>query len=68
MRAIIIQDMDARSLLDQLTLEKFEELRHGSGRDDIPQDIWRLAVEAAHRKFHFVTCRWLQEQGASVVR
>lgn len=61
MRAIIIDDKDAKALLDSLKLEKLEEGNHFCG--DKP-----VTLQHMHRTFHFVVCRWLQEQGADVVR
>jgi hypothetical protein len=62
MKAIIITDVDARALLDKLELKKLQTERLISG------DPTRAAmVDDAHRAFHYVVCRWLQEQGADVV-
>jgi hypothetical protein len=69
-KAIIIQDADAKALLDKLKLTAFEEVRIPSfvreGLD--PEAFRRAATEAIHARFHFVVCRWLQDQGADVVR
>lgn len=63
MKAIIISDMDARALLDKLKLESMHEAGHFRGVDPAkPPDI-----ASVHRTFHYVVCRWLQEQGADVV-
>lgn len=59
MKAIIIQDHDASNLLDLLELSRFEQDQQKYGEFDL---------DKVHRKFHFIVCRWLQEQGASVVR
>ncbi len=62
MRAIIIQDTDARALLDKLKLTSMTAnnvLRADPGRPSTADDM--------HRAFHYVVCRWLQEQGADVV-
>lgn len=68
MKAIIIQDHDAANLLDMLKLENFQMPQTASVNDAES----RLAVEAishaVHRRFHYIVCRWLQEQGANVVR
>lgn len=62
MRAIIIQDADARALLDKLKLEAL------TGTDSLRQDPTRPATrEDMHRSFHYVVVRWLQEHGANVV-
>lgn len=68
MRAIIIDDKDARELLDQLKLDKFEQI--GTRLPEkLDAETWKKAViEEIHRKMHYVVCRWLQDQGASVVR
>lgn len=70
MRAIIIEDKDAKALLDRLELEKYKkahkhpahqlslDLAHG-GRDEI-------TLADMHRWFHYVVVGWLQEQGASL--
>ena len=57
MRAIIIQDADAKALLDQLKLGKFQA----------DYDGWdKKLVRDIHRQFHCLVCRWLQDQGATV--
>ena len=62
-KAIIITDMDARALLDKLKLESMYENNHFRRTDfDKP-----ASVEDVHRAFHYVVCRWLQEQGADIV-
>lgn len=64
MKAIIIQDTDARALLDTLKLTALQDARHITREDyDKPPSL-----EQIHRVFHYVVCRWLQEQGADVVR
>ena len=61
MRAIVIQDSDAANLLDLLKLEQFKEERKHT-----PQEY--AIIDKVHRRFHYIVCRWLQEQGANVVR
>lgn len=64
MKAIIISDSDARALLDQLKLKAMEDGRHVMRKDyDKP-----ASIEEIHRSFHYIVCRWLQEQGADVTR
>lgn len=58
MRAIIIDDKDARALLDSLELEKMRLPLRGA----------QIPVEEIHRAFHYKVCCWLQDQGANVVR
>jgi len=62
MRAIIINDADARSLLNQLELAMLRNDRPGWTDPYKPP-----SVEDMHRVFHFIVTRWLQEQGADVV-
>jgi hypothetical protein len=64
MRAIIIQDADAKALLDRL------ELRRLKGDNILlnrPPEGTAM-VDWVHRSFHYEVCRWLQEQGADVTR
>lgn len=73
MRAIIIQDTDAVNLLDLLKLEKFNGIvtYHLEAQDawaSLPQPIRNILIEKMHAKFHYIVCRWLQEQGANVTR
>lgn len=69
MRAIIIQDSDASNLLDLLKLEKFQGKHNYPGNaPNVDERLFNATVDTVHRKFHNVVCRWLQEQGASVVR
>ena len=58
MKAIIITDQEARSLLEALELKK---LQSNHGKPPTPE------MESAHRAYHYVVCRWLQEMGADVV-
>lgn len=60
MKAIIIQDTDARALLDKLKLESLK-----GPRDQFSGD--QSTIEDWHRRFHYVVCTWLQEQGADCV-
>lgn len=61
-KAIIIQDTDARALLDKL---KLESLKGEHTQWDDPDN--RPTVASMHRRFHYIVCTWLQEQGADVV-
>ena len=63
MRVIIIEDKDARALLDSLKLESLT-VNQGWGGDPDSQSL----VSAIHRAFHYRVCVWLQEQGCEVVR
>lgn len=64
MRAIIISDSEARALLDQLELGKMRASNLWPlNSKSAPEDI-----EQAHRAFHYIVTRWLQEMGCDVVR
>lgn len=60
MRAIIIDDKDARELVERLELVRFKELHPLTGKQS--------SVDEIHRAFHFEVVRWLQDQGASTIR
>lgn len=67
MRAIIIDDKDAKALLDKLKLQSFDT--YGDRVSEIygiPVEARKAYIEEIHRRFHFVVCGWLQEQGAKV--
>jgi hypothetical protein len=63
MKAIIISDADARALLDQLELKAMRERGHYRNSSTEAE-----AMSEAHRAFHYIVTRWLQEMGADVVR
>lgn len=62
MKAIIISDMDARALLDKLELTAMKADNHITREDDE-----LVTLSEVHRAFHYVVCKWLQEQGADCV-
>lgn len=65
MKAIIIQDTDARALLNSLELTALNDANFLRRADE---NLTRKEmVNQIHRAFHFVVTRWLQEQGADVV-
>lgn len=74
MRAIIIEDKDAAALLDQLKLESMDKDLNSymiAAKEEwhkLPPSTRDEIVHKLHRKFHFIVCRWLQEQGANVTR
>jgi hypothetical protein len=72
-KAIIIQDHDARALLDQLKLESFIEpvtfsVRTKEKLEEMDQTVKHDIMDTFHRKFHYIVTRWLQEQGCQIVR
>lgn len=73
MRAIIIDDKDAKSLLNDLKLTEFEgmvdgrEARMVMEEFKIPADRMKYIIAAIHGRFHYRVCSWLQTQGASVI-
>jgi hypothetical protein len=63
MKAIIISDLDAKVLLDKLELVNLRGAGHILRDDpDKPPTMGDI-----HRVFHYVVCKWLQDQGADVV-
>lgn len=60
MKAIIISDAEARSLLDQLELANMRKA-------NVMRTESFTSTEEIHRAFHYVVTRWLQEMGADVV-
>jgi hypothetical protein len=74
MRAIIIDDKDARALLDSLKLASFEKSAGGYGVEQheawssLPEGLRNTIIEGLHRRFHYVVCRWLQDQGCNVTK
>lgn len=75
MRAIIIDEKDSSNLLDLLKLEKFthEPCGYSKTRDlmadrGLTKEEMGWVIEDIHKRFHYIVCRWLQEQGASCVR
>ncbi len=64
MKAIIIEDVDARALLESLELTALRAANHWPNNSKATKE----AIEEAHGIFHYVVCRWLQDHGANVVR
>ena len=61
MRAIIIQDKDAKALLNSLELERMRTpipFRTGGDGKETISDI--------HRRFHYTVVNWLQDQGCDL--
>jgi hypothetical protein len=60
--------------LDRLKLEAFLSAPFGASTTHVIEakkltpEEYRYLADDIHRRFHFVVCRWLQEQGADVVR
>lgn len=61
MRAIIIDDKDARTLLDKLKLESCVVRNTWDG---VPDHMFKDVCSQLHRQFHYVVTCWLQDQGA----
>lgn len=72
MRAIIIEDKDAKALLDRLKLASFDKTMAGHGIAEheawnaLPKGLRDSIVERMRGRFHHIVYSWLQEQGASV--
>ena len=67
MRAIIIDDKDAQQMLRDLDLERLKASNCGRPPNMDGAHYYAM-LEQIHAKFHYVVCRWLQDQGANVVR
>lgn len=67
MRAIIIQDTDARALLDRLEL-RARQLDPSMVLTGANGPEHGKSVGDIHRMLHFEVTRWLQEMGCDVVR
>ena len=63
MRAIIIDDKDARELIASLELER---LRKNHPTLFAPEKT--PTHDDMHRLFHYVVVRWLQDQGCNTIR
>ncbi len=59
MRVIIIEDKDAKALLDQLKLAQLDKSLMRS-------DANKATIDCIHRGFHYVVTKWLQDQGCDV--
>ena len=64
MRAIIIEDKDAKALLKELELIK---LRGPSRMLKDNAGVNEAAYNEVHRSFHCVAVRWLQAQGCDLI-
>jgi hypothetical protein len=64
MKAIIISDSDAKALLDSLELTSLRAANHWPQHSKLENE----AILEAHRTFHLVITRWLQEMGADLRR
>jgi len=61
MRVIIIEDKDAKALLDKLKLESLRKNHINMRNPDQP-----LTMEDMHGVFLYVVVGWLNEQGAKL--
>lgn len=72
MRAIIIDDKDCKALLDKLKLESHRGdcptygIEQSAAWQTIPESTRTQFISDMHRRFHYVVCCWLQDQGAKV--
>ena len=69
MRAIIIEDKDAKALIDglrltQTTVHNYTTVQHTAVRLKIPEDDVKKMADEIHRHFHYTVVKWLQDQGA----
>lgn len=67
MKAIIFEDKDGKALLDKLKLESLENYCTVTAEiHGISKEGHKAMVTEIHRRFHYVVCTWLREQGANV--
>lgn len=68
MKAIIIEEDRFVDLTNNLKLAR-EDLRvyNTQQRLNIDKDIWSMALDEAHRRYHYEVVRWAQSHGASCV-
>ena len=66
MRAIIIDDKDAKALLQQLELAKLKATADHRVLGPYQKDDVPYAIEHVHSWFKYYVCKWLQDQGAHV--
>ncbi len=68
MRAIIIEDKDAKALIQQLELSAFHQKQMDSPTLElVPERTRHTLIEDIHKRFHYVVWRWLEQQGASTI-
>jgi hypothetical protein len=63
-KAIIVTDTECKALLDQLELTALKANNHWPNNSAGTID----EINQAHRAFHFIVTRWLQEMGADTLR
>jgi len=61
MKAVIIEDKDAKALVDKLELVKLRKRVQDSEADVVNDDFGKL-----HRIFHYEVVSWLQAQGCDL--
>jgi len=62
MRAIIIEDKDARALLERLELEKMRQMER------LSEDVGMPFAIQLHAQFRLIVSSWLHEQGCDLMR
>lgn len=73
MRAIIIDDKDAKALINQLKLTELTLAYHATMeryKHLLPENIdlfVKSVISEVHSQFHYDITRWLQNQGANVL-
>lgn len=69
MRAIIIEEDRFVDFTNTLKLEhhKLQE-SNTAERLSIPANVWKIAIDEAHRSYHYHFVKWAQSHGASCVR
>lgn len=69
MRAIIIEEDRFNDLTQTLELERHKAVMDNTAeRLGWDKQVWRAALDEAHRLYHCHFVRWAQSHGASCVR
>lgn len=69
MRAIIIEEDRFADLTETLELERHKlETGNTAERLGWDQQMWRSALDEAHRRYHYHFVKWAQSHGASCVK
>jgi ribosomal protein S18 acetylase RimI-like enzyme len=69
MRAIIIEEDRFTDLADTLQLELHKSVVDNTAeRMGWDKEMWRAAVDEAHKRYYFHYVRWAQSHGATCVK
>ena len=63
MKAIIISDEEAKSLISSLTIQSMRDCNIWGDKENQTEDQIKNSI---HRAFHYVVVQWLQKMGANL--